>query len=307
MATETQIAANRRNAQHSTGPRTPEGKAASSRNAAVAGLFSRHLVLTGVEDPAEFKALLDGLLEDFQPQTAHQQILVTRYARQLWLSQRIARMEFAVAQSQIDEAWQKFWGPQPLPDDPAEHDEIASRVLAETWTEDASGSRILERLQKHAAIVERQIARSLRMLRQEMPLRQKCENEPISSAEPEPPGARSAGAHSRNCENEPNCRRIQPPARDLHAPPQHLPPRPAPDATAESVPGDPAHHAPGRLNVARSGVGERGGRNLRDTRRWRDGNSASTRMLREAPNGSRNVRNALKWWHGVSCSGMPPH
>ncbi|MBK9171358.1 MAG: hypothetical protein IPM24_28425 [Bryobacterales bacterium] len=40
MATETQIAANCRNAQHSTGPRTPEGKAASSRNAAsVAGLF----------------------------------------------------------------------------------------------------------------------------------------------------------------------------------------------------------------------------------------------------------------------------
>ncbi|MBK9169655.1 MAG: hypothetical protein IPM24_19650 [Bryobacterales bacterium] len=69
-------------------------------------------------------------------------------------------MECAIAQSQIDEAWQKIWGNQPLPDDPAEHDEIASRVLAETWVADASGSRILERLQKHAAIVERQIARS---------------------------------------------------------------------------------------------------------------------------------------------------
>ncbi|MBK9168914.1 MAG: hypothetical protein IPM24_15785 [Bryobacterales bacterium] len=189
MATEKQIAANRRNAQHSTGPRTPEGKAASSCNAAVTGLFSRHLVLTGVEDPAEFQALLDGLIEDFQPQSAHQQILVIRYARQLWLSQRIARMECAIAQSQIDEAWQKFWGNQPLPDDPSEHDEIASHVLAETWTADASGSRILERLQKHAAIVERQIARSLRMLRREMPLQQKRENEAISTAEPEPPGS----------------------------------------------------------------------------------------------------------------------
>jgi len=33
MATLTQIEANRRNAQHSTGPRTAEGKAASSMNA----------------------------------------------------------------------------------------------------------------------------------------------------------------------------------------------------------------------------------------------------------------------------------
>ncbi|MBK9169660.1 MAG: hypothetical protein IPM24_19675 [Bryobacterales bacterium] len=46
----------------------------------------------------------------------------------------------------------------------------------------------MERLQKHAAIVERQIARSLRMLRREMPPQQNREIEPISSAEPEPPG-----------------------------------------------------------------------------------------------------------------------
>ncbi|MBK9168545.1 MAG: hypothetical protein IPM24_13900 [Bryobacterales bacterium] len=60
-------------------------------------------------------------------------------------------------------------------------------LLADTWVADASGSRILERLQKHAAIVERQIARSLRMLRREMPPQQNREIEPISSVEPEPP------------------------------------------------------------------------------------------------------------------------
>ncbi|MBK9166509.1 MAG: hypothetical protein IPM24_03490 [Bryobacterales bacterium] len=98
MATEKQIAANRRNAQHSTGPLTLEGKAASSRSASVTRF------LTGVEDPAEFQVLLDGLLEDFQPQSTHHNLLVTRYARQLWLSQRIARMEYAIMQSQVDEA-----------------------------------------------------------------------------------------------------------------------------------------------------------------------------------------------------------
>jgi hypothetical protein len=41
MATESQIAANRQNAQSSTGPTTEPGKAASSRNAVTLGLYTR--------------------------------------------------------------------------------------------------------------------------------------------------------------------------------------------------------------------------------------------------------------------------
>ena len=40
MATEAQIAANRRNAESSTGPRTKEGKSRSSRNAVTFGIYS---------------------------------------------------------------------------------------------------------------------------------------------------------------------------------------------------------------------------------------------------------------------------
>jgi hypothetical protein len=58
------------------------------------------------------------MIEEFQPQSANHHIRVTRYAGQLLLSQRIVRMECVIAQSQIDEAWQKFWGPQPLPTNP---------------------------------------------------------------------------------------------------------------------------------------------------------------------------------------------
>ena len=51
MATEAQIEANRRNAQHSTGPRTEAGKANSSRNATKFGLFStNNCVLPGEEE-----------------------------------------------------------------------------------------------------------------------------------------------------------------------------------------------------------------------------------------------------------------
>ncbi len=45
MATPNQTAANRRNAQESTGPRTPQGRAASRLNALKHGLTARHLVI----------------------------------------------------------------------------------------------------------------------------------------------------------------------------------------------------------------------------------------------------------------------
>src|SRR5258707_261267 len=51
MSTLKQIEANRLNAQHSTGPRTTEGKSASRLNALKHGLFAADPVIPG-EDPA---------------------------------------------------------------------------------------------------------------------------------------------------------------------------------------------------------------------------------------------------------------
>jgi hypothetical protein len=53
MATERQIAANRRNAQKSTGPNTPQGKAASRFNATRHGFAGEHFALAA-EDKQEF-------------------------------------------------------------------------------------------------------------------------------------------------------------------------------------------------------------------------------------------------------------
>ncbi len=47
MTTEAQVAANRLNAQKSTGPRTPEGKGVVSQNAVKHGLLAREGVLRG--------------------------------------------------------------------------------------------------------------------------------------------------------------------------------------------------------------------------------------------------------------------
>lgn len=66
MASEKQLAANRRNAQSSTGPRTRSGKARSSQNALKHGLSANQVVMLD-EDPAAFDALRDDLYADYQP------------------------------------------------------------------------------------------------------------------------------------------------------------------------------------------------------------------------------------------------
>src|SRR3954470_13887939 len=69
MATQKQIEANRLNAQRSTGPRTPEGKAAVRLNALRHGMRARTVVLPG-EDRQEFERLCDILEGEWQPRTA---------------------------------------------------------------------------------------------------------------------------------------------------------------------------------------------------------------------------------------------
>ena len=49
MVSEKKLAANRLNAQKSTGPKTDEGKAKSARNATTHGLFCRDVVIKGEE------------------------------------------------------------------------------------------------------------------------------------------------------------------------------------------------------------------------------------------------------------------
>ena len=83
---------NRANAEHSTGPTTPEGKLASSRNSLKHGLASGALIIPG-EDRAAFEALLHDLLEDHQPANATESLLITEMAQSWWLAQRAIRLQ----------------------------------------------------------------------------------------------------------------------------------------------------------------------------------------------------------------------
>ena len=94
MSSERQIEANRLNAQHSTGPSTPEGRAAVRLNGLKYGLYAETLILPG-EDPAEFDALLDRLDAEHQPATPTEEIFVSQIAMASWRRLRVQRMEAA--------------------------------------------------------------------------------------------------------------------------------------------------------------------------------------------------------------------
>ncbi len=68
MATTEQIAANRKNAKKSTGPKSPSGKATTKLNGLKHGLRAEQVVLP-TEDPAEFRSFVDAWMSDWQPTT----------------------------------------------------------------------------------------------------------------------------------------------------------------------------------------------------------------------------------------------
>ena len=92
MSTPAQIAANRANAQKSTGPRTPKGKAASRFNGLKHGLDAASIVIPG-EDPADYEALADDFRREFHPSSALEHHHVETIIRSAWLKRRLQRTE----------------------------------------------------------------------------------------------------------------------------------------------------------------------------------------------------------------------
>ncbi len=92
---EAQLAANRANAQLSTGPVTEAGRAASSQNATKHGLTGKIAILPG-EDPARFRAMLDMWGAVFQPKNDYERSLVDSIVSSDWRMGRIKRIEGAI-------------------------------------------------------------------------------------------------------------------------------------------------------------------------------------------------------------------
>jgi len=101
MPTIHQIEANRRNAQKSTGPRTPEGKAVSPMNALKTGIGAESQIIRG-EDPDAFKALTAEYYDQYRPATPQERCLVDSLIRSEWLQRRLTRVETRFWERRLD-------------------------------------------------------------------------------------------------------------------------------------------------------------------------------------------------------------
>ena len=87
MATDSQIAANRINAQKCTGPTTTEGKAASSQNAVKTGLYAKSNVIA-TENRDDYETLIAEYYDRFNPTTPEERCLVDTLISSEWMGRR---------------------------------------------------------------------------------------------------------------------------------------------------------------------------------------------------------------------------
>jgi len=100
MSTQAQVCANQANAQHSTGPKTDQGKASSCLNNFRHGFTGEFTVLPW-EDQEEFDTLWAGFRAEHQPRTVTETVLVEKMAKSLWLSQRALRTQDLTLSSEL--------------------------------------------------------------------------------------------------------------------------------------------------------------------------------------------------------------
>src|ERR1700689_2644691 len=92
MATPKQTAANRMNAQKSSGPRTTAGKSVSRFNALKHGIYAVHQIMFD-EKPEDLAELAGEYHELYSPADAKQRFLVDTLVNNEWRLRRMRRVE----------------------------------------------------------------------------------------------------------------------------------------------------------------------------------------------------------------------
>lgn len=155
MTTKAQTEANCRNALRSSGPRTPLGKAASSKNALRHGILSKDAVLPD-EDAGQLDALRSELMASLQPEGALEDFLVDRIVIAAWRLRRVAQVEIGVFRQESESIGC-------LMDDCADSDSPAVRKgLA--FIRDCKGADAFSKISRYETALERGLFRNLHEL-----------------------------------------------------------------------------------------------------------------------------------------------
>jgi hypothetical protein len=173
MSPEPQTNSNRKNSAKSTGPRTAEGKARSSRNSTVHGLTGKSPVLPG-EDPAGLRSLAVQYRDELHPKGQVEEDLVERMAVAAYRLRRIARIEAGFLDLRLRI--------QPVP---AQYNQDGrADPLAWAFLTDHKG--VLDRLGRYESRIQREYTRCLADLQKLQAARKKeiVETNPKSKVTP---------------------------------------------------------------------------------------------------------------------------
>jgi hypothetical protein len=194
VTSDKQTQANRRNALKSTGPTTPEGKAAASQNALTHGLLSREVLLPG-EDEAALVELSGRLRDELQPTGELEGLLVERVIAAAWRLRRLGRVEAGIfAWERLEELAERaereareyerstdigenLSGPWITVTDEKKHEQALSRAqqmrsgqedktatLGRTFARDATGANAFSKLSRYETTIERGLYKALHEL-----------------------------------------------------------------------------------------------------------------------------------------------
>src|SRR5215216_546958 len=145
MTSKKKAGANRQLALKSTGPKTPEGKAAVRHNALTHGLLSRQTLL-----PDEEKAVLvefsERLRSQLQPVGDLEALLVDRIVAAAWRLRRVLPVEVAI----YDEERVDYGGKE--------------RSLGWAFSRNATGQNAFSKLSRYESAIERGLYRALHEL-----------------------------------------------------------------------------------------------------------------------------------------------
>ena len=158
MTTAAQRKANKQNAQHSTGPRTEQGKQRSSQNALKHGFRAKDPLIPG-EDPDHYYRHSAELESELQPAGPLEENLVDQIVDITWRLKRFARIEAAV----INELYAS------AAEHPRNHDKDGDQLLGKALAQ----SNALNRLSRYEAQLARRYQNTMKELR-ELPKRRRA-------------------------------------------------------------------------------------------------------------------------------------
>jgi hypothetical protein len=152
MGSQLQNEANRRNAVHSNGPKTEEGKAASSKNSLKHGLLSRNVLLPA-EDAEAFAQLGERFMAALGPVGELELVLVDRIIGLIWRLRRLGEIEAGI-----------LAGLGPF--------KATVPTLGDAFMRDSANANALSKLSRYETSMERSLYKALHELERRQAARQ---------------------------------------------------------------------------------------------------------------------------------------